>query len=164
MNLGVSQQPLSQLSQTQVLWASNTSRGGIFVDKKTRRAPLKGDCLGLLNAHSVLPQPRTASFLWRNNARRVDFRGFWRFLDLCHIFGGNPRKQQTIPNQNKNEITRVSKVTMWAYVGTGGDGEQTARQVAEAEADLIIARVERDETQKQNQSKQEPKRRVSKVT
>ena len=47
------------MSQTQVLWASNTPKEGIFVDKKTRRVPLKGDCLGQLNVNSMLPQPRT---------------------------------------------------------------------------------------------------------
>ena len=34
----------SQMSQTQVLWVSNTPKEGIFVDKKTRRVPLKVDC------------------------------------------------------------------------------------------------------------------------
>ena len=47
------------MSQTQVLWASNTPKEGIFVDKKTRRIPLKGDCLDQQNANSLLPQPRT---------------------------------------------------------------------------------------------------------
>jgi hypothetical protein len=38
-NLGVFQQPLGQMSQAQLLWASDTPKEGILFKKKTRAPP-----------------------------------------------------------------------------------------------------------------------------
>ncbi len=59
VNRGVAQQPRGKMTQTGVLWASDTPKKGVYSEKKIRGAPLMGVCLGLLNGDSTLPQPRT---------------------------------------------------------------------------------------------------------
>ena len=53
--LGVSQQPLGQMSQIQGLWTSDTPKEGILFEEKTRGAPLTDVCLRQLNGDSTLP-------------------------------------------------------------------------------------------------------------